>query len=100
VTHGALVRATVAPRPPGAGVGFRAGEGIGTVTRPGLALPVGEPAINPGPRRMIREAIEDMAEALDAAADVDARPWWPEPCYVPQWSSCFCGSTCLWRGAQ
>lgn len=71
VTHGALVRATVTPGPPGGGVGFRAGEGIGTVTRPGLALPVGEPAINPGPRRMIREAIEDAAEAFDAAADVE-----------------------------
>ena len=71
VTHGALVRATVAPGPPGGGVGFRAGEGIGTVSRPGLALPVGEPAINPAPRRLIRETIEDAAEALHVAADVE-----------------------------
>ena len=32
---------------------FRAGEGVGTVTRPGLPLPPGEPAINPVPRAMI-----------------------------------------------
>jgi cobalt-precorrin-5B (C1)-methyltransferase len=66
VTHGALVVAEVAPGPEGGGIAFRAGEGVGTVTRPGLALGVGEPAINPGPRAMIRAALEDAAEALDA----------------------------------
>ena len=54
VTHGALIRATVAPGAPGSGVAFRAGAGVGTVTRPGLPLPPGEPAINPVPRQMIR----------------------------------------------
>src|SRR6478672_2236044 len=44
VTHGALVRATVRRLPAGSGVVFRAGPGVGTVTRPGLPLPVGEPA--------------------------------------------------------
>jgi len=38
------------------------GQGVGTVTKPGLAVPVGEPAINPVPRRMIQEAV---TEALD-----------------------------------
>src|ERR1700732_3376894 len=55
VTHGALILATVRPGAPGAGVTFRAGDGVGTVTRPGLPLPPGEPAINPVPRRMIRD---------------------------------------------
>ena len=50
VTHGALVLATVRRGAPGAGVTFRAGEGVGPVTRPGLAIPPGEPAINPVPR--------------------------------------------------
>src|SRR3712207_9489035 len=50
VTHGALVSVRVTPGPPGSGVVFRAGEGVGTVTKPGLPLPVGEPAINPMPR--------------------------------------------------
>ena len=53
VTHGALVVATVRLGKPGAGVTFRAGEGVGTVTRAGLPVPPGEPAINPMPRRMI-----------------------------------------------
>ncbi len=35
------------------------GEGVGMVTKPGLAVPVGEPAINPAPRKMITQAIED-----------------------------------------
>ena len=70
VTHGALVLATVAHGAPASGVTFRAGDGIGTVTRPGLVLPVGEPAINPGPRQMMREAIADAAEALGASGDV------------------------------
>jgi cobalt-precorrin-5B (C1)-methyltransferase len=71
VTHGALVLATVRPGAPGAGVTFRAGEGVGTVTRPGLALSPGEPAINPVPRRMIRAAIAELAAANRATGDVE-----------------------------
>ncbi len=70
VTHGALIIARVSFGPPGAGVTFAAGEGVGMVTRPGLPLPVGEPAINPMPRRMIREALETEAAQQGRAADV------------------------------
>ncbi|HYM71363.1 MAG TPA: cobalt-precorrin-5B (C(1))-methyltransferase [Stellaceae bacterium] len=66
VTHGALVIAEIAWAAPGSGVGFAASEGVGRVTRPGLQLAVGEPAINPAPRAMIREALEDFAEANGA----------------------------------
>jgi cobalt-precorrin-5B (C1)-methyltransferase len=61
VTHGALVLATVRATAPGSGVTFRAGAGVGTVTRPGLPVPPGEPAINPVPRRMICDAIAEVA---------------------------------------
>ena len=71
VTHGALIVATVRPGAPGAGVTFRAGEGVGTVTRPGLPIPPGEPAINPVPRRMIRDAIAEVADAVGHAADAE-----------------------------
>jgi cobalt-precorrin-5B (C1)-methyltransferase len=70
VTHGALVIARVSPGPTGAGVSFRAGEGVGTVTRPGLPLAVGEPAINPIPRQMIRAAIAEAAAAHYGTGDV------------------------------
>ena len=71
VTHGALVVATVRPGAAGAGVTFRAGEGVGTVTRPGLPIPPGEPAINPVPRAMIRAALAEAAAALGVAADAE-----------------------------
>jgi cobalt-precorrin-5B (C1)-methyltransferase len=71
VTHGALVLATVRPAAAGAGVSFRAGEGVGTVTREGLPIPPGEPAINPAPREMIRQALGEVAAASNIAADVE-----------------------------
>ncbi len=71
VTHGALVRATVRLLPAGSGVVFRAGPGVGTVTRAGLPLPVGEPAINPVPRRMIREHLARAAEACGGPVDAE-----------------------------
>lgn len=71
VTHGALILARVSAGPSGRGIAFHAGDGVGTVTRPGLALAVGEPAINPAPRQMIREALHDVAECCGADCDVD-----------------------------
>ncbi|MEU4118068.1 cobalt-precorrin-5B (C(1))-methyltransferase [Kitasatospora sp. NPDC028055] len=70
VTHGALIRATVRLGEPGAGVVFRAGPGVGTVTKAGLPLAVGEPAINPVPRQMIREAVAEVAAAHGGGGDV------------------------------
>ncbi|HVB76247.1 MAG TPA: cobalt-precorrin-5B (C(1))-methyltransferase CbiD [Candidatus Nitrosotalea sp.] len=47
---------------PGSTLELRSGSGVGVVTRPGLGLPVGGPAINPVPRRMIARSVR---EALD-----------------------------------
>ncbi len=69
VTHGALIVSTVRPGEPGSGVVFRAGEGVGTVTRAGLPLPPGEPAINPVPREMIRTAIAEAAALHRGSGD-------------------------------
>jgi cobalt-precorrin-5B (C1)-methyltransferase len=71
VTHGALVCATVRLGAAGSGVIFRAGEGVGTVTRAGLPVAPGEPAINPVPRRMIADAIAEVAAASACAADAE-----------------------------
>ncbi|WP_328536243.1 cobalt-precorrin-5B (C(1))-methyltransferase [Streptomyces sp. NBC_00344] len=71
VTHGALVRATVRTLPAGAGVVFRAGPGVGTVTRPGLPLDVGEPAINPVPRTLMREHTAAVAARHGGSGDVE-----------------------------
>lgn len=62
VTHGALVFSQIrlSPAP---GVRFYAGRGVGTITRPGLALAVGEPAINPVPRQMISQHLLALAES-------------------------------------
>jgi len=55
-THGAEVGCRVTWRAE-TGVVFRRGEGVGLVTLPGLPVPVGEPAINPVPRRMMTAVV-------------------------------------------
>jgi cobalt-precorrin-5B (C1)-methyltransferase len=70
VTHGALVAVTVRLLPNAGGLRFVAGPGVGTVTRPGLPIPPGEPAINPGPRAMIRTALEEIAPHPDAEVEI------------------------------
>jgi cobalt-precorrin-5B (C1)-methyltransferase len=71
VTHGALIMAEVRLGQAGSGIRFRAGEGVGTVTKPGLPLAVGEPAINPVPRRMMSEVVDELARAHGRPADVE-----------------------------
>ena len=59
VTHGALIIVRVAKSD--GGVVFKAGEGVGTVTKAGLPIGVGEPAINPVPRLMMDEVVAEAA---------------------------------------
>ena len=61
VTHGVELTVTVSRRE-GAGIEFAAGVGVGTVTKPGLGLEVGGPAINPVPRRMITSNLQSLLD--------------------------------------
>ena len=66
-THGATIFAQV--RRNGAGeIRFFAGEGVGTATMPGLRVAVGEPAINPVPRAMMRAAVAEVLAEVQAEA--------------------------------
>lgn len=61
VTHGMEIVATVSWGATG-DIDFAGGEGVGTVTKPGLQVPPGEPAINPVPRHMIRAAVRSVTD--------------------------------------
>ena len=63
VTHGARLTATVRWRDE-PGIELDGGVGVGVVTKPGLGLEVGGPAINPVPRAMITQSV---GEAVDLA---------------------------------
>lgn len=58
VTHGATIGSRVSLNKTGR-IRFLAGKGVGTATLPGLQIKVGEPAINPVPRRMMSKIVKD-----------------------------------------
>ncbi len=59
VTHGVELHAELS-RKDTVGLEIVAGAGIGLVTKPGLAVAVGQAAINPVPRRMIEQAVSEV----------------------------------------
>lgn len=69
VTHGALICARISHN--NGGLRFLAGKGVGTVTRPGLPIAPGQPAINPVPRLMIDAAIADVLDGHNPDFDVE-----------------------------
>lgn len=71
VTHGAMVMSRIQHAEPGAGVIFKAGIGVGMVTKKGLPIEPGEPAINPVPRQMITQVINELAEKHAIAPDFE-----------------------------
>ncbi|MCY0095883.1 cobalt-precorrin-5B (C(1))-methyltransferase [Hoeflea ulvae] len=71
VTHGALVIASVRRLPEAAGIIFRAGDGVGMVTKAGLPVAVGEPAINPVPRQMMTEVVTTLCQEHGVSPDVE-----------------------------
>ncbi len=60
ITHGASVFTEVVIRPECEKICFHGGLGVGKVTEPGLSIPPGEAAINPGPRKMMTKAVREL----------------------------------------
>ncbi len=80
VTHGATIVSTV--RLGGSGVSFKAGEGVGTVTQPGLPIAIGEAAINPVPRQMMSAVIHALGGkhvvieiSIPGGAEIALKTW-------------------------
>ncbi|MCG3040126.1 cobalt-precorrin-5B (C(1))-methyltransferase [Streptomyces fenghuangensis] len=69
VTHGSRLTATVSWRSE-PGIELHGGVGVGVVTRPGLGLEVGGPAINPVPRAMISQAVGEVVDTGERGVDV------------------------------
>ena len=70
VTDGALVCAEVRVSAT-QGIHIDGGEGVGRVTKPGLKVPVGAAAINPGPRAMIEQAVLEALEEGEPVPGLD-----------------------------
>jgi cobalt-precorrin-5B (C1)-methyltransferase len=91
VTNGAVIIASVQSteyRVRGAGdpeIIIKGGIGVGIVTKPGLAIPVGEAAINPVPLRMIREAVREALSETGSSTPHSAlrNPQWEIAISVP-----------------
>lgn len=60
ITNGATVVTEVRFLPGERWLKILGGAGVGKITKPGLALPVGEYAINPGPRKLIAHAVAEI----------------------------------------
>ena len=69
VTDGAHLTARVSWREE-PGLQLERGEGVGVVTKPGLGLPVGGPAINAVPRRMISYSVEEVLDPAERGVRV------------------------------
>ncbi len=78
VTHHAEIGVKIKRIVPGTDIVISGGKGVGQVTKPGLEIPPGEPAINPGPRRMISEAIRDVFTEHGLSFSVSVEIFVPE----------------------
>ena len=57
---------------------IRGGHGVGRVTKPGLEIPPGQPAINPGPRKMILQSVNEVLKKHKLAVPVKVEVFVPE----------------------
>ena len=69
ITDGMEIRAHVSAA--GNDITIDGGEGVGRVTKPGLDQPVGNAAINSGPRVQIRAAVEAVCSAMDYTGGIE-----------------------------
>jgi len=70
VTHGLTIISRVERNAPGSGITFHAGEGVGMVTKSGLPISVGEAAINPVPRQLMRDIVETICAERGVSPDI------------------------------
>ena len=63
ITHGTEIHASVSLTPKD--IEIKGGKGVGTVTTEGMRCAKGEPAINPVPRKMIKDNLNSLASSLD-----------------------------------
>jgi cobalt-precorrin-5B (C1)-methyltransferase len=84
VTHGAMICATVSPSAGHNGIRFFRGDGVGIVTKAGLPIGVGEPAINPVPRQMMTDMVAALAETLQGPQHIDIEISVPDGAVIAQ----------------
>lgn len=70
VTSGTAILSTVRLTDSHTGVTFHGGKGVGRITLPGIGLPIGDPAINPGPRQMMTEAVGRLVDLSRVGIDI------------------------------
>jgi cobalt-precorrin-5B (C1)-methyltransferase len=71
VTHGATILSTVRFGELHSGIRFLRGPGVGLVTKPGLPVAVGEPAINPVPKQMMTQIVSKLCAQYGRECDVE-----------------------------
>ena len=87
VTNGLEIRVSLTPIPSPKGEGgieIHGGEGVGTFTLPGFDYPPGEPAINKGPREMIRQNIKRVITPLSLGEGLVVRLSVPQGAEIAQ----------------
>ena len=84
ITNGVIISSTVKPNNTGK-ISFFAGEGVGTVTKEGLQIPIGEPAINPVPRQMIKQVVSKYtSQGVDITIAVEGGEKLAEKTFNPR----------------
>ena len=78
VTNGAEIGAVVVFYTKGFGVFVKGGSGVGRVTKPGLAVPVGQAAINPVPMKMIKDELAKALKETGCPLGLEATIFVPE----------------------